>query len=74
MPSTSKNGDLIRLLIQCRSERDISLTEVARAIRVTPAAVSNIESGKSKPRRTTRLKLEEFLRRHGYFPKVEEAA
>lgn len=63
-------ADLIKLLVECRTERGLSLAQVAKAIKISTVALSNIERGLSKPRRTTRLRLEQFLRKHGYFPKV----
>jgi transcriptional regulator with XRE-family HTH domain len=47
----------------------LTLEDVAQAIGISAKAVSNIELGKSAPRRTTRAKLDEFLRKHGYFAK-----
>lgn len=65
--------DLIRLLVQCRTERRLTLIDVAKALKMSVGAISNLERGMAKPRRTTRLKLENFLRKHGYFPKMQEA-
>lgn len=67
---TYNEDDLVTLLIQCRSERDLSLEDVAKVIRISIKGLSNIERKLSKPRRTTRLRIETFLRKHGYFPKV----
>ena len=72
--SAVQKDDLIKLLIQCRTERNLSLAKVAKAVKISIVAVSNIERGIAKPRRTTRLRIVMFLQRHGYFPKEQEAA
>lgn len=68
------NDDLVRLLVRCRVDRKMTLTHVARAIGMSVGAISQIERSRTKPNRTTRLKLEDFLRRHGYFPKTDQEA
>lgn len=74
MGNINKPDDLIKMLIQCRADREITLENVAKAVGVTTKAISNIERGMAKPRRTTRLRLEQFLARHGYFLKKEVLA
>lgn len=71
--NTPGGTDLATLLVRCRTERDLRLEDVAAATRLTVMTISLVERGKTQPRRTTRLKLEEFLRKHGYFPKQEAA-
>jgi transcriptional regulator with XRE-family HTH domain len=66
--------DLADLLIRCRTERSLTLEEVAASTQLTAMTLSMIERRKGHPRRTTMLKLEEFLRKHGYFAKSEAAA
>jgi transcriptional regulator with XRE-family HTH domain len=66
---THKEDDIAQLILSCRTERGLTLEDVAQAIGISAKAVSNIELGKSAPRRTTRAKLDEFLRKHGYFAK-----
>lgn len=65
--------DLAELLVRCRSERNLTLEDVAAATSLTAMTLSMFERCMGKPRRTTLLKLEEFLRKHGYFPKQEAA-
>jgi transcriptional regulator with XRE-family HTH domain len=66
-------SDVPNLLLRCRSERNLSLEEVGNAVGLSKRQVANIELGISKPRRTTRMRIEIFLRKHGYFPKPEAA-
>lgn len=71
-PMNTKNGnkgasDLSRLLIRCRSERALRLEDVATATGLTVMTISLVERDKTHPRRTTRSRIEEFLRKHGYF-------
>lgn len=65
--------ELSRLLVQCRAERNLRLEDVAKATGLTVMTISMVERGHSHLRRTTRLKLEDFLRKHNYFPKTEAA-
>lgn len=65
--------ELIQLLVQCRTERGLTLPDIAKTLRLSVGTLSNIERGVANPRRTTRLKLEQFLRKHGYFLKQEAA-
>jgi transcriptional regulator with XRE-family HTH domain len=74
MEGTTTRDELPELLILCRSERNMSLADVAKAVRLSVPAIADIERGVSKPRRTTRLRIVNFLRKHGYFPKAEAAA
>lgn len=71
--NSTEQDDLIALLVQCRTERQLSLAQVAKAVKISTVALSNIERGKAKPRRTTRLRLVNFLQRHNYFPKQAAA-
>jgi transcriptional regulator with XRE-family HTH domain len=73
MRNSPDYAELIQLLIQCRTERGLTQPDVARSLRLSVATISNIENGVAKPRPTTRLKLVQFLRKHGYFPKEEAA-
>lgn len=70
----TKQDELPDLLLRCRSDRRLTLQDVADAIGVSKQAVSSFEARKSRLRRTTKLRLVEFLRKHGYFAKVTEAA
>jgi transcriptional regulator with XRE-family HTH domain len=65
----TETQELIQLLVQCRTERNLTIPVVAKALKMSTGAISNIERGIGKPRRTTLAKLAEFLRKHGYFPK-----
>jgi transcriptional regulator with XRE-family HTH domain len=69
---TAEAEDLINLLVQCRTDRKLSLAQVAKAVRISTVGLSNIERGVSKPRRTTRLRIVNFLQKHGYY--VKQAA
>jgi transcriptional regulator with XRE-family HTH domain len=69
--SKTYRSDVPDLLLRCRSERNLSLKEVGKAVGLSDRQVANIELGISKPRRTTRMRIEAFLRKHGYFPKPE---
>lgn len=55
-----------------RTERGLSMREVGAAVGVSKATISNIERGIFKPRRTTLLRLVEYLREQGY--EVREVA
>lgn len=66
-------SDLQQLILQCRTERGLSLVEMAKQVRLSPAGLSKIERGKAKPNRTTEARLVAFLRKHGYFAKQEAA-
>jgi transcriptional regulator with XRE-family HTH domain len=70
---TDNQDDLTKLLVECRTERSLTLAQVAKAVKISTVALANIERGLSKPRRTTRLRLVQFLQKHGYFPKLEAA-
>ena len=61
------------LLLRCRGERSLSLQAVGDAIGLSKKGVADIELGLSRPRRATRVRIEAFLRKHGYFPKSEAA-
>lgn len=74
MSKITADTELAEMLVRCRSERSLSLAQVARAVKLSPRAVSMIERGEHVPRRTTRLKVVAFLEKHGYFPKSEVAA
>jgi transcriptional regulator with XRE-family HTH domain len=65
-----KQDDLAALLLRCRADRKLSLDDVAKAVGLTKKALGSIEQGQSRPRRVNRLRIEEFLRKHGYFPKA----
>ncbi len=76
MPKNTKtrsNEVLSQLLVRCRAERRLSLEDVAAELKVSHATIANIESGLKSPRRTTRLLLEDFLRKYGYLPKLKAA-
>lgn len=74
MSDTARHrNELATLLLRCRTERKMTLEQVAKAVGITKKTVSNIERRLFSPRRTTRLRLVEFLRKHGYFPKSEAA-
>lgn len=62
--------DLPELLFRCRVERKLSLDDVAAAVGLTKKAIANIENRVSRPHRVNRVRIEEFLRKHGYFPKA----
>jgi DNA-binding XRE family transcriptional regulator len=64
-----RQNDLANLLVRCRTERNLRLDDVAAATGLTLMTISLVERGKTQPRRTTRAKIEDFLRKHGYFPK-----
>lgn len=65
----ARDAELGELLVQCRAERNLSLEDVATAVGLSVMTLSNVEAGRKSPRRTTRAKLEAFLRKHGYFTK-----
>lgn len=69
MPSTPQN-EFASLVVKCRTERGLSLAQMAKALRMSAAGLSKIERGKVKPNRTTEARITAFLNRHGYFPKV----
>jgi len=73
-PNTPTNKDLAELLVRCRAEKGLTIGDVAKSVRISPMTISNIESGKKHMRRTTRVLLEDFLRKHGYLPKREKVA
>jgi len=51
------------------------MAKVAKATKLSQKAISKIERGETVvPRRTTRVRLVQFLNKHGYFPKEAEAA
>jgi transcriptional regulator with XRE-family HTH domain len=62
--------DLPQLLLQCRADRNLTLEDVAKALGMSKKSLSDIELGRQKPSRKNRLKLEQFLRKHGYFSKA----
>jgi transcriptional regulator with XRE-family HTH domain len=76
MQATKKPSakDLADLLVRFRTERNLTLQDVAASTQLTAMTLSMLERRKGHPRRTTLLKLEEFLRKHGYFAKSEVAA
>ncbi|HEV1286514.1 MAG TPA: helix-turn-helix domain-containing protein [Bryobacteraceae bacterium] len=59
-------------LIDCRARHFLTLEDVASAVGVSRASISNIERRICQPKRTTRLLLVEFLRKRGY--EIEEVA
>jgi transcriptional regulator with XRE-family HTH domain len=64
-------GDIGKLLERCRTERNLRQLDVAEATGLSDMAISLIERGERKRGlRTTRNKLEEFLRKYNYIPKV----
>lgn len=65
---TERDGDLADLLFRCRAEKNLAQHEVGAAVGLSQKAVGNIEQRLSKPRRTTRARIEEFLRQQGYLP------
>jgi transcriptional regulator with XRE-family HTH domain len=69
MPKPQRKNELGELLVRCRAERHLSLEDVADAVGLSVMTLSNVETGAKSPRRTTRAKLDDFLRKHGYFAK-----
>lgn len=67
---TDKRSELARLMEKCRSERGISLHSAAKRLGIHYTGLSKIERGLTKPRRTTALKIVDFLRAYGYFPRA----
>ena len=65
-------ADVAEALLACRSTHELTLRDVAEQVGLSVTAVSNIERGVAKPRRSTRARLLEFLRERGY--RVQEAA
>lgn len=65
--------ELIQMLIRCRAERDLTMAQVAKSLKMSQGAISNLETGKAKLRRTTAIRIETFLRKQGYFAKSEAA-
>lgn len=72
MVGNGKSSALPDALVRCRTNQDLSLHEVGRAVGLSVAALSNIERGLARPRRTTRLRLVAFLEKHGYEVAEEE--
>ena len=66
--------DLADLLVRFRTERNLTLEDVAASSQINAMTLSLLERRKGNPRRTTLLKLDDFLRKHGYFAKPEVAA
>jgi DNA-binding XRE family transcriptional regulator len=64
-------AELSQLILQCRTERNLSLSEMAKQVHLSATGLSKIERKKVKPNRTTEGRLVAFLRKHGYFPKQE---
>jgi len=64
------NDDLPDLIEKFRAERCLSLKRAAKAFGISDASLWAIERRISQPRRTTRLRIEECLRKHGYYPKA----
>lgn len=65
--------DLATLLTNCRARKSLSLREVGQAVGLSAKALSNIELGRSVPRRTARIRIELFLRQQGCAAKSEAA-
>jgi len=75
MPKTkTQPADLAELLVRCRADKNLTLEHVAKATRLSTMTISYIEARTKAPRRTTRFRIEEFLRKHGYLPKEGKAA
>jgi transcriptional regulator with XRE-family HTH domain len=68
--ATVRLDDLPELLFRCRTDRKLTLEQVAAAVSLSKKAISNIERRISTPMRVNRARIEEFLRKHGYFPKA----
>ena len=51
----------MKTLLQARRELNLSQSELSRKAGVMIYVISHIESGKSKPRRSTKLKIEQAL-------------
>jgi DNA-binding XRE family transcriptional regulator len=66
--------DLPQLLIQCRTDRCLSLEDVAKVVKISRQALAQIERGRTRPRLTTERRIVQFLNKHGYFPNTEAAA
>ena len=62
------------LLLRCRSELNLSLEEVGNEVGLTKKQIANIEMRVSKPRRVNLLRIEDFLRKRGYLPKLRAKA
>jgi transcriptional regulator with XRE-family HTH domain len=69
----TKENEIGKLLLACRTERTLTLQDVAKILGMSIGALSNIERGLARPHRANRAKIEAFLRKHGYFPKAEAA-
>lgn len=67
MARQSRHDDLPLLLLRLRAARGFSLRRVARETKLDPTGLSRIERGITSPRRTTRIRLEQFLRKYGAF-------
>lgn len=63
---TEGSDDLPDRLIRYRARTGASRTAVATAVNITQQALGFIERRICSPRDTTRLRLEEFLRRRGF--------
>lgn len=72
--ASGADRELGALLLLCRAERDLTLADVAPLLKMTLGNVAKIERGERGLSRRSRLRLSEFLRKHGYFPKSEVAA
>lgn len=73
MLRTQNKDELPELLLQCRTERNLTLEDVGSSIGVSKQTVSSFETRRTQLRRTNRMRLVHFLRKHGYFPKTEAA-
>jgi hypothetical protein len=62
----SRPDNLADLLIRCRTEKNLTLENVAASTKLSAMTLSLLERQKGQTRRTTVLKVEEFLRKQGY--------
>jgi transcriptional regulator with XRE-family HTH domain len=62
----SKTDPLPEMLLRCRVAHDMTLEDAARACGLTLMTLSYVERGIRMPRRDTRLRIENFLAKHGF--------
>jgi transcriptional regulator with XRE-family HTH domain len=62
--------ELAKMILRCRAERKLSLTQMAKALKMSPSGLWKIEQEKVKPNPTTEARIVAFLNRHGYYPAV----
>lgn len=72
MPSKKAQLSHIRelgeLLVRCRTDRNLKLIDVQKATGLSTGWLSELETGKKQTAyRISLLRLEKFLREHGYF-------